>query len=177
MTALKSELTAVSIELNEKKAQMAEMELQLKYFKESRYDLGPCFVWTSISHEFSFCFSEQADLLTAKLMEAEDLVKSQHATIQQLQADGYGGYPATPAPQLSTDQTLRDEIAKRDDRIKRLEETLVRLESAVSATHGERLKAQEEARRLAGMNHDLQNLAEELQSQVCRVNRWVYGYL
>lgn len=144
VAALRNEVDTLSMELSETKMQQSEMELQVKYFKES---------------------SEKADLLTAKLLEAEDLMKSQHETIQQLRADGYGGAPTSPLPTPSTDESLKAELACKDEQVKRMECQLARLESSLGAMNGERLKAKQEAHHLSEMNRELQGIITDLQSQ------------
>jgi len=143
MTSLKQNLETLSMELNESKVQQSEMERQVKYFKEC---------------------SENADLLTAKLMEADDVIKAQNAMIRGLQS-GNSAVPVQSPPIMTTDQSVMDELQKKDERIKRLEGSLASLESACGAMNGDRLKARNEAQLLAETNADLRELVTALQSQ------------
>jgi len=143
VASLKQSLESLSLELNDKNIQQSDMERQLKYFKEC---------------------SEKADLLTAKLMEAEDCIKSQDAMIRKLQSEATG-IPARAPPTLASDQSLLDELAKKDAGIAKMEGTLASLECALGSMNGQRLKSENEARQLAETNADLRELINALQSQ------------
>jgi len=144
VASLKKKIDNLTLDVKEKEVRQNELERQLNYFKEN---------------------SEKADVLTAKLMEAEDVVKTQNIMIRQLQTDGCVSVPKNSTSVFVADQSLVAEMKEKDALVRRLEGTLASLESALGSMNGERLKACDEAFRLAQRNADLQELITSLQSQ------------